>query len=144
MDSPLRKKGMQSLLAGFSASLAALVCCDALWLGLIARSFYKARLGSLLLDRPLWTAAILFYFIHAVGMTVFVVRPALAADSPTTCILRGALFGLCAYATYDLSNLATLRGWSATVTAIDIGWGVVATAAASLVGFLLARWAFGH
>ena len=130
---------MKSLLFGYLAALVTLAILDALWLGVVSREFYKARLGQLLLDQPLWWAAILFYLIHAVGVAVFAVPPAVAAGTWTAAVLYGALFGFCVYAAYDLTNLATLRGWPMAVSLVDLAWGAVVTAAATLVAFLVVR-----
>jgi len=131
---------MKTLMVGFIAALAALAVLDGLWLGVVSREFYKARLGQLLLDRPLWWAAILFYLIHAAGIAVFAAPPAMAAGSWSAALLYGALFGFCVYAAYDLTNLATLRGWSLTLSLVDLAWGAVATAAATLAAFMAQRW----
>lgn len=125
---------MRPLLASYIAALVALAILDGLWLGVVSREFYKARLGQLLLDRPIWWAAILFYLIHAAGIAVFAVPPAVAAGTWTAAVLYGALFGLCVYAAYDLTNLATLRGWSWRVTLADIAWGSFVSAAAAGAG----------
>lgn len=130
---------MKSLLFGYLAALVTLAILDALWLGVVAREFYKARLGQLLLEQPLWWAAILFYLIHAAGVAVFAVPPAVAAGTWTAAVLYGALFGFCVYAAYDLTNLATLRGWPLAVSLIDLAWGAAVTAAATLVAFLAVR-----
>lgn len=130
---------MKSLLLGYLAALATLAILDALWLGVVAREFYKARMGQLLVEQPLWWAAILFYLIHAAGVAVFAVPPAVAAGTWTAAVLYGALFGFCVYAAYDLTNLATLRGWPMAISLVDLAWGAVVTAAATLVAFLVVR-----
>jgi uncharacterized membrane protein len=130
---------MKSLLIGYLVALAVLALLDALWLGVVSRDFYKARLGQLLLDRPLWSVAIAFYLIHAVGIAVFAVPPAVAAGTWPVAVLYGGLFGLCVYAAYDITNLATLRGWPMAVSLVDLAWGTVVTAAATLVAFLVVR-----
>ncbi len=122
---------MKLYLVAYAATLATLAVLDGIWLGVVARDFYKARMETLMLAQPLWAAAIGFYLIHAAGLVVFAATPALSGDSWISAAWRGALFGLCAYATYDLTNLATLRGWSATLSAVDIGWGMLASAAAA-------------
>ena len=119
---------MKIYFVGYLAALVALAILDALWLGLASRDFCKARL--LLLEQPNWYAAILFYLIHALGIVVFVVP---LAGSWVSAVLYGALFGFCVYAAYDLTNLATLRGWSLTVSLVDLAWGAVVTAAAATV-----------
>ena len=130
---------MKSLAVGYLVALGTLAVLDALWLGVVSREFYKARLGQLLLDRPLWSVAILFYLIHAAGIAVFAVPPATAAGSWLAALLYGALFGFCVYAAYDLTNLATLRGWSMVLSLVDLAWGAVVTAAATLAAFLVVR-----
>jgi uncharacterized membrane protein len=130
---------MKSLVVGYLVALGALAVLDALWLGVVSREFYKARLGQMLLDRPLWSVAILFYLIHAAGIAVFALPPALAAGSWAAAVLYGALFGFCVYAAYDITNLATLRGWSMALSLVDLAWGAVATSAATLVAFLVVR-----
>ena len=130
---------MKSLLVGYLAALASLAVLDGIWLGLVSREFYKARIGQLLLEQPVWSIAIVFYLIHAAGIAVFALTPALTAGSWTTAALYGALFGFCAYATYDITNLATLRGWSMAVSLVDLAWGTVATAAAAVAAFLAVR-----
>ena len=130
---------MKSLVVGYLVALGALAILDALWLGVVSREFYKARLGQLLLDRPLWSVAILFYLIHAAGIAVFALPPAMAAGTWIAAVLYGALFGFCVYAAYDITNLATLRGWSMTLSLVDLAWGAVVTSAATLAAFLVVR-----
>ena len=127
---------MTKIAVGYVVALVALAVVDALWLGLVSRDFYKARLGQLLLDRPVWSIAILFYFIHAAGISVFPVPMALNGGSWSAAILYGALFGFFAYAAYDVTNLATLRGWPMAISLVDLAWGTVATAIASTTSFL--------
>jgi uncharacterized membrane protein len=121
---------------GYVAALVTLAILDALWLGVASREFYKARLGQLLLEQPNWYAAILFYLIHALGIVVFAVP---LAESWASAMFYGALFGVCVYAAYDLTNLATLRGWPLTVSLVDLAWGAVVTAAAAVAAFLAMR-----
>lgn len=127
---------MKTLFIGYFAALAALAVLDALWLGVVGRDFYKARLGQLLLDQPKWPAAILFYLIHAAGIVVF---PVALSASWLSAILYGALFGVVVYAAYDLTNLATLRGWPMAVSLVDLIWGTMVTAAACVAAFLAIR-----
>jgi len=121
---------------GYVAALVTLAILDALRLGVASREFYKARLGQLLLEQPNWYAAILFYLIHALGIVVFAVP---LAESWASAMFYGALFGFCVYAAYDLTNLATLRGWPLTVSLVDLAWGAVVTAAAAVAAFLAMR-----
>jgi len=125
------------------ASLVVFCACDFVWLGVLARDFYAARLGGLLLPEPNWIAAALFYPLYVGGLLVFCVRPALAAGSWREGVSRGAFFGLVAYATYDLSNLATLRGWPVAVTLADIAWGAWVSGVATLAGYAAAARAPG-
>lgn len=130
---------MNVALRSFGAALVVLAVLDGLWLGLISPAFYKARIGPLLLDRPIWVPAILFYLVHAGGIAIFAVPAALSAGTWPGAILYGALFGACVYAAYDLTNLATLRGWSVSVTIVDLCWGAFATAAATVAAYALVK-----
>jgi uncharacterized membrane protein len=107
---------------------------DFLWLGRMM-SFYKAGLGDLLADRPNLIAAATFYVIYLVGVVVFAVIPSARSGSWTTAALLGGLLGLVAFATYDLTNLSTLRRWSVLVAVVDIGWGIFVTALSSVAGY---------
>jgi uncharacterized membrane protein len=127
---------MKTLFIGYCAALGALAVLDALWLGVVSGNFYKAQLGPLLLDRPNWPVAVLFYLILAAGVVAF---PLALAGSWPSAALYGALFGFVVYAAYDVTNLATLRGWPAVVSLVDLAWGTVVTAAASTAAFLAAR-----
>ena len=127
---------MKAWIATYVTGLASLLVLDGLWLGVIARAFYKARIGDLLLDRPNFAIAALFYFVHAAGIVVFAIPQ---ATSWTTALLYGALFGFFVYAAYDLTNLATLRGWSTSVAVIDLAWGTAATAITTAVAWFVLR-----
>jgi len=117
---------------------------DAMWLGVAASRLYRPKLGSLLLDSFNAAPAVAFYLIYIAGILMFAVSPALATGRWTTALARGAMLGLVAYATYDLTNQATLRGWSSTVTFADLCWGTVLTGTAASIGFLAARWMFAR
>jgi uncharacterized membrane protein len=119
----------------YLAALVAFFAMDMIWLGLVARTFYQKHLGFLLGADPNWLAAVIFYLLFIVGILVFVVVPGLKESSLKTTLLRGALFGLITYATYDLTNLATVRDWPLLVTVVDLIWGTVLTMAVSLVAF---------
>jgi uncharacterized membrane protein len=127
---------MKTLFIGYCAALASLAVLDALWLGVVSREFYKARLGQFLLDPPNWPVVILFYLVHAVGIVVFAMP--LASSWPSAA-LYGALFGFVVYAAYDLTNLATLRGWPMAVSLVDLAWGAVVTATACVAAFVASR-----
>jgi len=114
---------------------------DYVWLGFIAKNLYASELGKLLLAKPNMTAAIAFYVIYVIGVVVFVVSPALANGSLWSAIGYGALFGLVAYATYDLTNLATVDGFTLKVALIDMCWGAFITAATSgITYFIISKW----
>ena len=130
---------MKTLLTSWLAALVVIAVLDALWLGLVSREFYKARLGQLLLEQPVWSIAILFYLINAAGIAVFAVPPALATGSWITAAIYGAFFGFCVYAAYDITNLATLRGWPMAVSLVDLAWGAAVTAVATTAAFLTVR-----
>jgi len=121
------------------AVLAVLAVMDGLWLGLAGHEFYKARLAQFLLDEPAWAVAVVFHLIHAGGIAVFAVPPALAASSWVAPLLYGAAFGICVCAAYDLTNLATLRGRPRAVSVVDLAWDAAATAAATRAAYLAAR-----
>jgi uncharacterized membrane protein len=124
----------------YFATLIAFLAIDMIWLGLVARTFYRKYLGYLMAPSPNWLAAIIFYLLFIVGLLVFVVLPGIEADSLRITLLRAALFGLITYATYDLTNLATIKDWPVIVTVVDIGWGIFLSTVVSYVGFLASRW----
>lgn len=126
------------LLAYASTALAFLVI-DYVWLAHIARAFYADRLGHLLLDRPNLGAAAAFYAIYVVGIVFFATLPALKSGSASTALMLGALFGFFAYATYDMTNYATLRDWPFSVVIVDVAWGTALTGIAAAAGFHATR-----
>lgn len=130
---------MTRIALAYAGALLAFVALDLVWLGVVAREFYQAQVGSLLRDRPNWAAAFLLYAVYAAGLAYFAIVPALDTGRLADAALRGALMGLVVYATYDLTNLATLRGWTLPVAAADILWGVCVSAAAAAAGHALAR-----
>ena len=106
---------------------------DFLWVGVFAKQLYQAKLGELLAKRARLAPAILFYLVYTLGLAVFVVQPGSADYNLLVTLGRGALFGAVAYATYDLTNLATLKKWPISLTIIDVAWGASLTAAVSAV-----------
>lgn len=104
---------------------------DLVWLGIVAKKLYNRYLGYLLSPSPNWTAAILFYLVFIAGIVFFVVNPALEKGSLVHAIVAGAFFGFVTYATYDLTNLATVKDWPVVITIIDLIWGSVLTASVS-------------
>lgn len=124
----------------YFATLIAFFAIDMVWLGLVARKFYLKQLGFLLSPNTNWVAAMIFYLLFIAGILVFVVLPGLQDNSLKTTILRAALFGLVTYATYDLTNLATVKDWPLLLTIVDLAWGTVLSIAVSCVGFLAGKW----
>jgi len=124
----------------YFTALATFFLIDMFWLGLIARTFYRKYLGYIMTANVNWLAAIIFYLLFIVGILVFVVIPGLETDSLRATLLRAALFGLITYATYDLTNLATLKDWPLTVTIVDLMWGVILSTAVSYVSFMAGKW----
>lgn len=111
---------------------------DMVWLGVVAKNFYSKHLGFLMKANVNWAAAVLFYLLFSAGLVVFVVAPALDKGSAMRAVLLGALFGLITYATYDLTNLATLKDWPLLVTVVDLIWGTVLAASVSVATYLIA------
>jgi uncharacterized membrane protein len=124
----------------YFATLIVFFAIDLVWLGLVARTFYRKYLGYLMAANPNWLAAIIFYLLFVVGILVFVVVPGLADNSVKTTLLRAALFGLISYATYDLTNLATVKNWPLTITIVDLLWGTTVSVLVSYISFLLGKW----
>lgn len=113
---------------------------DMIWLGFVARGFYRNNLGHLLRPDVNWTAAVIFYLLYILGILIFAVMPALEKNSLRQAVILGGLFGFFAYATYDLTNLATLKDWPGNVVLVDIAWGVVLTASVAAASFFIGRW----
>lgn len=114
---------------------------DMLWLGLIAKDVYQKQLGHLL-GPVQWPAAIIFYLIFIAGILIFAVLPALEARSLLKAMMLGALFGFMAYATYDLTNLATLKNWPLQIALIDMVWGAILSGSVSTISYLIGKWLF--
>ena len=113
---------------------------DMVWLTLVARGFYRRQLGFLLSDQPNWWAAISFYLLFVAGLLVFAVVPAVQEGSLRRALLLGGFFGLVTYATYDLTNLATVKNWPLMLTLVDMTWGLILAASVSCLGYLVGRW----
>ena len=111
---------------------------DMVWLGVAAKNFYAKHIGFLMKANVNWAAAILFYLLFIAGLVVFVVAPAIEQGSWVRALLFGALFGLITYATYDLTNLATIKDWPLVVTVVDLVWGVALAASVSVATYLIA------
>ena len=138
---------MHSSRHGFKAwffTFTVMLAIDALWLGVVARGLYQQEMGSLMAAQPRWAAAAAFYLAYPLGLVVFAVQPALQARSLGRAVLLGGLFGLFAYGTYDLTNLAVLQDWPLRLTFIDLAWGTFASAVSAGAGMALTRWWAGR
>lgn len=129
---------MYSWVLRYLTVLVVLVALDAVWLNFVGISMFRPILGGMLLDTPRWGPAVLFYLLYALGVIIFAVVPALRNASLRTAFGRGALFGFFAYMTYELTNLATIKVWTAQLAAVDIGWGLLLTALAAAASFAIA------
>ena len=127
-----------TLVAGYVAALVAFAGLDMIWLSAMVERVYRPTLGDILATTVNLPAAISFYLIFPVGLTVFAVAPAVKVGAIGQAALYGGLFGLFAYATYDLTNQATLRVWSTQLTVIDVAWGFALSGVAATVGYLAA------
>ncbi|MFP4025839.1 MAG: DUF2177 family protein [Thiohalospira sp.] len=123
----------------YAIALPVFFAIDMLWLGLIAKNFYRNQIGFLMKRDVNWTAAIIFYLLFICGLVLFVVMPAMKKNSWMHALLFGALFGLITYATYDLTNLATLKNWPIMVTVIDLIWGAILAASVSSATYFIAN-----
>lgn len=113
---------IQTFLTLYAISVPIFLLCDFLWLGFIAKDFYRANIGHLM-GEVVWGSAIVFYAVFLLGLTFFATYPAMTKGTLATALILGGLFGFFTYATYDLTNLATLRSWPLSVTLVDIAWG---------------------
>ena len=135
---------MGAWIIAYIATGVAFLGIDAVWLSFAADRVYRPQIGPLMLEKFSLPPAALFYLIYIGGIVFFAVAPAVASGRWTVALVRGAALGLVAYATYDLTNQATLKGWSTTVTIADLCWGTFVTGAAASVGFLVLRWALAR
>ncbi len=129
---------MNTFLKLFLIALPVFFAIDMIWLGLVAKNFYRHQIGFLMTPNINWLAAIIFYLLFIAGMVIFVIRPAVEMNSWQHAVLYGALFGLITYATYDLTNLATLKDWPVLVTIVDLAWGTVLSLSVSVISFFIA------
>lgn len=130
---------MKKTLIAYAAALLFLLVADLIWLGLLMPQQYQVWIGPLMREQALLLPAAAFYLLYPVGVVVFAVLPALERQDWKHSAALGALLGLLAYGTYDLSNLATLQGWPLQLTLVDMLWGTVLSAAAASAAFLAAR-----
>jgi len=128
-----------NIFISYFLTLVVFLIIDLTWLGIIAKDLYRKYLGHYLTDNVNWTAAIIFYILFVIGISIFAIYPAINKNSALSAIILGALFGFFTYATYDLTNLATLKEWPLTIVIIDIIWGTFLAASVSLSGFYIIK-----
>lgn len=126
-------------ITAYISAATAFFALDCVWLGIVAKNFYFGRMAHLMADKVNLAAAAGFYAIYIVGLVIFAIAPAIAQDAWQTAALYGALFGFFCYATYDMTNLATLKNWPVTVSVVDITWGTLLSGSAATIGFLATR-----
>jgi uncharacterized membrane protein len=130
---------MTKYLIAYGAAVAVLAVLDAIWLGVVARDFYREQIGHLMASDVRMGVAVGFYLVYLAGVVIFAVVPALDAGSFARAVGMGALFGFFAYMTYDMTNLATLRDWPVKVAVVDVLWGTFVSAAAAGGAYWAAR-----
>jgi uncharacterized membrane protein len=122
----------------FLIALPVFFAIDMVWLVLVAKKFYQDQIGFLMRPDINWAAAIIFYLLFIAGLVTFVISPAVEKHSWSHAVLFGSFFGLLTYATYDLTNLATMKDWPLAVTIVDLIWGSVLAASVSVITYLIA------
>ena len=125
----------------YLVALITFLTIDGIWLTVVAKNFYAKHLGFLMSKTPNLLAAGIFYLIYILTLVILIINPAIQKGSLMSAILTGALFGLCAYATYDLTNLATIKDWPLIVTIVDLIWGTFVSASVAGISYwLLTKW----
>lgn len=127
-------------LIAYIAALVIFGVIDILWLTMVGAKLFRDTLGDVLAQDVRMAPAIAFYLLYPLGVVFFAIAPALRDASVTTALLNGAIFGLMTYATYDLTNYATVRNWTLNLTVIDLSYGAGLTAATALLGYWITRW----
>ena len=130
---------MKILLTSLLFTSIIFLIIDIIWLSIMVKHFYRPNLGLLLTDKPVMWAAISFYFIYVLGLSIIILQPALNNDSVFQAFWTGLIFGIVAYGTYNLTNMATINNWSAKVVFVDIAWGGFLTGSSSSIGIYLAK-----
>ncbi|MDS7594829.1 DUF2177 family protein [Agrobacterium tumefaciens] len=128
---------MKTYLVAYVSTLIAFLVIDFIWLSTMASRLYRPAIGDMLADSFRLAPAIAFYLIYAAGLTFLAVRPALVSGQWNTALLYGAVVGFMAYATYDLTNQATLKNWSTTLTLADLAWGTFVSASATTIAYIV-------
>ena len=130
---------MLKYIIAYFATAVVFMTIDLIWLSQVAKRFYAESLGELLLERPNIPAAAGFYAVYVVGIVFFAISPALKTGSAQTALVYGALFGFFTYATYDMTNYATLRNWPLFMSVVDVIWGTILAGISALSGYLIVR-----
>ena len=128
---------LSHLVITFALSLVTFLALDFLWLGLVAKGFYRTQMGDLMRANIRWFPAFVFYGLFVFALLIFVVLPATGSGSLSCAVGMGALFGLVTYATYDLTNMAVLEGFSARLAVVDMAWGTILSTVVSVAGYLV-------
>ncbi len=131
---------LSKLILSYLLTAVVFFAIDMVWLGFIAKDLYRKYLGNFLSDNVNWTAAIIFYLLFISGIFYFSILPAIEKNSLIKAVISGVLFGIFTYATYDLTNLATLKDWPLRIVFIDILWGAILTGLVSTAGFFIVKW----
>jgi uncharacterized membrane protein len=126
---------MKAFLAAWGAAAVVFLVIDAIWLGLVATSFYARALGDLMLERPKLGIAAVFYVGYSFAVVLLVSAPAARSGALGQALVHGAVFGLAAYGTYDITNMATLKNWPVAMSLVDMAWGTFLTAVAAAAGY---------
>lgn len=121
----------------YAIALPVFFVIDMIWLGLIAKNFYRSQIGALMKPDVNWAAVIIFYLVFISSLVVFVISPAMEKGSWTHALIFGALFGLVCYATYDLTNLAVAKDWPILITIVDLAWGAILAASVSIATYFI-------
>mgnify|MGYP001366807695 FL=1 len=130
---------MKLLISATLISALIFLIIDVIWLSFSVKSFYRPNIGHLLLETPVMWAAILFYLIYVIGLAVVIIEPSLDYQNTQKFLIKAFMFGLVAYGTYNLTNMATIKGWSPNVVFVDMIWGGSLTTFSSYFGILLAK-----
>ena len=126
---------MLKLIATYFIALVSFFAIDMVWLGVISKNFYKQKLGFILSPDPNWAAAIIFYLVYIAGIIFFAINPGLKEANWQTALINGAVLGALCYATYDLTNMATIAKWPIEIVIIDILWGMFLTGSVSVITY---------
>ena len=130
---------MKLLISATLISALIFLIIDVIWLSFSVKSFYRPNIGHLLLETPVMWAAILFYLTYVIGLAIVIIEPSLDYQNTQKFLLKAFMFGLVAYGTYNLTNMATIKGWSPNVVFVDMIWGGSLTSFSSYFGILAAK-----